>query len=601
MTTSNNEYSSFNLNGEKIILLPGSRFSKNELKFRLKEMDIKDNNSQDKEYLSKLYDASLNDYNNCIKIIQRLKKDTNNMNSKLALSQRPSMPSNLKTSNNLAQNKIMNISYDVRNYLPNSREQQINIIKPVHTNRGKYVQNPFISSISGQYFINSYNNEINNKINSYNNNTNSFNIKNVDNSNNMNFNSGMNSNYGLNINNKEDNLNNKNNNYLSNTYEYNLEKNNISNINKINNNSSFLIDNNNLFKHPGTKANEEINIDINNQSTNNNYNAYKSQNSEEKIDIEKYEKNDLLNNSNNSQNNLNYDNQIKNERLDITPNENIIQKHSKRLSYQPNELKNDIYQNNNRARKSFTNKPYSININEIPFNSVIQGMQKNSSKVRDDLNSSNQEEEKISNNKIETNKDSDEVSTFSFFSAFDNFKKYPLYKNYKFILLHLLILLAIIGVCFSLFNILSNSWDSIISFFSNILEFLSDPKGILDIITSYIGFIILSPINYWYITIPLIILIFVLYYFMRKYLFKKRCKEILEKIVKDLRENDNENRSISEEDICKRYSQMYGISYNRFWKKYLPQIRKLRRNDTRLKLSQVNNNEKEYVFWELNE
>ena len=50
MTTSNNEYSSFNLNGEKIILLPGSRFSKNELKFRLKEMDIKDNNSQDKEY-----------------------------------------------------------------------------------------------------------------------------------------------------------------------------------------------------------------------------------------------------------------------------------------------------------------------------------------------------------------------------------------------------------------------------------------------------------------------------------------------------------------------------------------------------------------------
>ena len=601
MTTSNNEYSSFNLNGEKIILLPGSRFSKNELKFRLKEMDIKDNNSQDKEYLSKLYDASLNDYNNCIKIIQRLKKDTNNMNSKLELSQRPSMPSNLKTSNNLAQNKIMNISYDVRNYLPNSREQQINIIKPVHTNRGKYVQNPFISSISGQYFNNSYNNEINNKINSYNNNTNSFNIKNVDNSNNMNINSGMNSNYGLNINNKEDNLNNKNNNYLSNAYEYNLEKNNISNINKINNNSSFLSDNNNLFKHPGSKANEEINIDLNNQSTNNNYNAYKSQNPEEKIDIEKYDKNDLLNNSNNSQNNLNYDNQIKNERLDITPNENIIQRHSKRLSYQPNELKNDIYQNNNRTRKSFTNKPYSININEIPFNSVIQGMQKNSSKVRDDLNSSNQEEEKISNNKIEINKDSDEVSTFSFFSAFDNFKKYPLYKNYKFILIHLLILLAILGVCFSLFNILSNSCDSIISFFSNILEFLSDPKGILDIITSYIGFIILSPINYWYITIPLIILIFVLYYFMRKYLFKKRCKEILEKIVKDLRENDNENRSISEEDICKRYSKMYGISYSRFWKKYLPQIRKLRRNDNRLKLSQVNNNEKEYVFWELNE
>ncbi len=600
MTTNNNEYSSFNLNGEKIILLPGSRFSKNEIKYRLKEMDVKDNNSQDKEYLAKLYDASLNDYNNCLKIIQRLKKDTNNMDLKLTMSQRPSLPSNLKNSNNLAQNKMINISYDVKNYHPNSREQQINIIKPVHTNRGKYVQNPFISSISGQYFNNSYNNEINNKINSYNNNVNSFNLKNVDNSNNMNINSGMNANFGLNMVNKEDKLNDKNNNYLSNTYEYNLEKNNISNINKINNNSSFLSDNN-LFKNRGSNANEEINIDLNNQATNNNYNIYKSQNPEEKIDIEKNDKIDLLNNSNNSQNNLNYNNQSKNERLDITPNENNIKKHSKRLTYQPNELKNDIYQNNNRNRKSFTNKPYSININEIPYNSVIQGMQKNPSNVADNLNSSNKEEENICNNKIEINKDSDEVSTFSFFSAFDNFKKYPLYKNYKFILIHLLILLAILGVCFSLFNILKNSWDSIISFFSNTLEFLSDPKGILDIITSYIGSIIICPINYWHITFPLIFLIFVVYFFIRKYWFKKRCNEILEKIVKDLRENGNENRSVSEEDICKRYSQMYGISYNRFWKKYLPQIRKLRRNDNRLKLSQVNNNDKEYVFWELNE
>ena len=146
-------------------------------------MDFKDNNIQDKENLSKLYDSSLNNYQNCLKIIQRLRKDTNNMNTKLAISQRQSMPSNIKTSNNLAQIKMMNISYDVKNLYGNSREQQINIIKPVHTNRGKYVQNPFISSISGQYFNNSYNNEINNKINSYNNNANSFNLKNVDNSN----------------------------------------------------------------------------------------------------------------------------------------------------------------------------------------------------------------------------------------------------------------------------------------------------------------------------------------------------------------------------------------------------------------------------------
>ena len=129
---------------------------------------------------------------------------------------------------------------------------------------------------------------------------------------------------------------------------------------------------------------------------------------------------------------------------------------------------------------------------------------------------------------------------------------------------------------------------------------LSDPKGILDIITSYIGSIILYPINYWYITIPILAAIFVFYFFMRKYLFKKRCKEILEKIVKDLNENNNQNR-ISEEDICRIYSEMYGISYKRFLKKYLPQLRKLRRNDNRLKISSIIKNEKECIFWELGE
>ena len=166
MSSQNKELSSINLNGEKIILFPGSRFSKIEIKFRLKQMDIKDNNSQDKEYLAKLYDESLKDTQNCLKIIRQLKKDTYYMNSKLSLSQRQSMPSNFKSSNNLAQNKGANISYDVKKYCPFTREQKINLIKPIHTNKGKYVQNPFISSVTGQYYNNSFNNEINRKINS---------------------------------------------------------------------------------------------------------------------------------------------------------------------------------------------------------------------------------------------------------------------------------------------------------------------------------------------------------------------------------------------------------------------------------------------------
>ena len=89
------------------------------------------------------------------------------------------------------------------------------------------------------------------------------------------------------------------------------------------------------------------------------------------------------------------------------------------------------------------------------------------------------------------------------------------------------------------------------------------------------------------------------YLFLRKYLFKKRCKEIIENIVKYL--ESGENDKISQEDIYKKIAQSYGISYNKFLKKYLPQMNKLRRNDNRLKLSSMQINEKIYIFWELSQ
>ena len=86
------------------------------------------------------------------------------MNLKLAMSQRLSMPSNISISNNPAQYRIMNISSEIKDLYPNSREQQINLVRPMHTNKGKYAQNPFISIISGQDFYNSYNNFIKEKL-----------------------------------------------------------------------------------------------------------------------------------------------------------------------------------------------------------------------------------------------------------------------------------------------------------------------------------------------------------------------------------------------------------------------------------------------------
>ena len=560
MTTTNNKYPTFNINDEEIIIIPGSHFSKIELKSRLKEMDIKDNNIQNKEYLSKLYDSSLNDYQNCLKIIQRLRKDTNSINSKFNKSQRQSMPTNFKTSYNLAESKMMNISNDIKDYYQNSREQLIKIVKPMHTNKGKYVQNPFLSSIQGQGFNNSYNNEINNKLGTYN--EKSFNSKKINDINENNF---------------------------------NLEKNNISNINRTNNNSSFLSDDNNLFKYKSSAPN----TDMNNINKSNNMSQYPP---EEKIVIDEVNNNNI---QNNLYNNEDYYNKSKNEKFDVNSNENNYKRPSKRLTYQTNALKNDInYVNskNNKNRNTLTSIPHSYNINEIPYNSVMQNKLNNSPIISENnptLLNNNDENNYIEKNEIK--KDSDEVSTFSLFSAFDQFKKYPIYKNRKFILIHLLILLSILCLVISLFNVINNSWESICNIFSNILNFFSDPKYIFDTIVSYISSLFLVPINYWYITIPIIILAVVFYFFIKRYLFKKRCNDIFEKIVKDLREN--ENRAISEEDICLKYSKMYGISYNKFVKKYLPRLQKLRRNDenNRLKLSSLNNNEKEYIFWELNE
>ena len=579
MTTTNNKYPILNINDEEIIIIPGSHFSKMELKSRLKEMDIKDNNSQNKEYLSNLYDSSLYDYQNCLKIIQRLRKDTNSINVKLNKSQRQSMPTNFKSSYNLAESKIMNISNDIKDYYPYSREQLIKIVKPMHTNKGKYVQNPFLSNIQGQNYNNNYNNEINDKNGAYN--EKSINSKKMN---------------DINDENRED-----KNNYLNSNF--NLEKNNISNINKINNNSSFLSDDNNLFKYKGSTL--ILNADMNIINKSNNISQCPP---EENIDI------DAVNNNNNIQNNSfnnneDLNNQTKNERFDINSEENNYKRPSKRLTYQTNTLKNDInYINsiNNKSRKTLTNMQHPYNINEIPYNSVMhnmQNMQNNSPKISqnapDLLNDNNKENNYIEKNEIK--RDSDEVSTFSLFSAFDQFKKYPIYKNRKFILIHLLILLSILCLVISLFNVINNSWESICALFSNILNFFSDPKYILNTIISYISSIFLVPINYWYMTIPFVIITVVLYFFVKRYLFKKRCEEILEKIVKDL--SENENRAISEEDLCIKYSKMYGISYNKFIKKYLPRLQKLRRNDenNRLKLSSVNNNEKEYIFWELNQ
>ena len=163
-------YSTFTFNNnESVILLPGNRFSKNELLSRLHEMGANIDNYQGKSSLNYLYDSYLSDNRNKLKIYHILKKDTENQKSRLGLSQKQSiMASNANTMLNNSKNKILNVSCEVN---PFSEHQNMN-----NVNREERTQNIVISKNKSQNKKNqNYNygyndNQIGNNYNNNNNN-----------------------------------------------------------------------------------------------------------------------------------------------------------------------------------------------------------------------------------------------------------------------------------------------------------------------------------------------------------------------------------------------------------------------------------------------
>ena len=140
-------YPVYNLNNETIVVLPGTRFTKNELISRLHEMNIDVNNYKDKKEIASLYDSYLMDDTNKFLLINRLRKDTEIFKSKLEISQRQAIfESNANTMSNNSKNKLLNISYDVKPFTEkNSRQQEIIISKPNNLDGSSNYQNTKIS------------------------------------------------------------------------------------------------------------------------------------------------------------------------------------------------------------------------------------------------------------------------------------------------------------------------------------------------------------------------------------------------------------------------------------------------------------------------
>ena len=657
------EYPSFIYNNEKFIILPGTRFTKKEIMTRLHLMGINWNNNQDKLYLCNLYESSLKDNQNKLKIITQLRKDTDNLNIKLSNSIRPSLPPNI-ISTNISQNKVLNISQEVQPFYSNN--PQYKIVQPIHTNKFQYTQNPFISE--------------NTSINKSNNNT--FNVG-ISSNNNMN-------NFSLKSNNLSNINNNNNNSSFISSQEIHIRKNNDNSI--ISNN-----DNNQIFN---PKVQEQINRD---DSINSSQYIKCTKRYEEDEEDLKY--NNILNN--NYPNNKVSNRQNEEQNINNLGNENQ-KNNNKKLTYQENNNKNimnnmsnmisiNINSNINYNRKAYTNMPnqsqyfennqsmlerknnldnrkaYTNIHNNSQYSANNQNFMGNSNKLNnsndanDNLktytnlpndqysendqnifnsknnlnitpgfdnstnlenpyksnsnnsNSYNYNNPNISmttqvkpnytkgdNNLIVNNnikeKEPDEVSTFSMFSNFkNNFKNL---KNKPFYKNKKFIcfhsLLLILILCFSI--AILNFINYSWDSITNFFELLIHPVDLICTIGSFFTSLVLGAYNYYYLTIPLIIFAFIGFLYIKYYFFKKRIKEIFRKIKIDLMNNNNisnENRAISEDAIYERYVKKYKVSYKEFTKKYLPKLRKMREKDLNLKAFQKYINNKNVTFWEL--
>ena len=562
---SNSNIATFIFNDEELVLFPGSRFSKQELKTRLKEMGINDNNSQDREYLKNLYDLAMKDYKNRASIIRRIKKDTEIINSRIYQSQKRSIPSsNMDNPNELEQKKLMNISYDVDKIYQNAKNKYYSNNNN-YSNQNNYERQNFNNTGYNNDIINQNNNDSDYYYNNRNDKNIEYNKQNETNNyynNNNNFPNKQNENYNKQYEEINTNIN-------SNNYPNNKKQNDYSQYNKYNqyqekrNNPYFLKKAKNMYTIPESQFE-------------NDYDEY-STNSKKGYD-------------NNNNNQRHY------QKIEIIPKRNSPKKiiNNQNNIYDNNkiELNNKPKEYNNRL--SFTN---ALNKGISKYDAKNENNEDNNNNERDDIIQNNNDNKDINNENTKIKKDPDEISTFSFFSAFENVKKSPLIKNWKFILIHLLILFSFLVLSVSFLHLIYNKRESILNFISKIFEFLSQPKQILDLVRNFISFLFYGSIHHWYVILPVIILIFVFYFYVRKYLFKKRCEEIIEKIVQDLKKTEDER--ISQDDIYKKYVQKYGVSYNKFIKKYLPKLDKLRKKDHRLKKSSMIYNENTFVFWEL--
>jgi hypothetical protein len=337
------------------------------------------------------------------------------------------------------------------------------------------------------------------------------------------------------------------------------------------------------FNNSRNFQNQNNNLNVTNRSEFNNY---------QKLDNSK-------NNYNNTSNNTNYpsfnnENPIRVRETNNSINEKIYTNKGTPSYIQSQEFISSNLRNSN--SNQFRNNYYNNNNN---YNSG--NMNPNSQRMNIEPNyqpqvSYRQEIPIGINNNINQRREPDEESEFSLFSTFRKLKNTPLYKNKKHICVNIVLSLLIICLAIGFLKLINTNWDSITDYFSDLGN-----RGFVDAVFGFFSSVFFGTFRYFYITIPLVILIFLIVLALKKYLISKRCEEIFNNIVNDLRNGTTRsgNRYLSYEDMYRDYAKKYGISKEEFQKKYIKKLENMRRNKNGMKkFNQKDNNGNDIIFWE---
>ena len=605
----------FNYKNYKLKIVNGENFSLNQLKSRLHQMGIpfNENEKKKKSYYSQLYNQSIRNNNNKMKIINLLINDSiddpNNLNLKREL---------IKEENTIPQ-KIPKLNNN-------------NFMTDFHYNQETSQKNPNSNNL-----INMMNYNYNNNNNMYNNNVqNQFNPqRNISNNNVINdFKSHNTNRIGINNNLQNGNEGNNikiNQNIHNQFHNLSPNKDNINNYNNINTqyhkytnyqnnpNQNYYKTNNVSYNTPVQNINE--NQDIHHHLNQNNLNQTTNQLKNNNKDYNGNKANNIGNT------NLINQNELPNVKLSFkNPNDVNISSsiNGQNLNYQ-----NQNDNNNNNSSNNYTteiyNKMNNINqqINMNLHNSINMNNQYNNQDGNNDINEINTSQkikdfDSIQNNAVSI-LDTQNTKLYNNHNLpnqysynnnnYNNEPNKPFFNEERLSNIYTLLSVILTMGALGIFIYLISKYNlKIINFTQNGLNTITNPKKFFGefILGNLLSlFNLLKKVVWDYLFFILFIGFLIVIFFVLK--IKREKKIILNQIFEDIKRrlneifNSNNEYSmiggIPEKDIIKIYSDKYNISYSVFNDNFMPSLRNMRRNNINIKIKEMNYKGENQLIW----